>query len=689
MFTAKLTKNQLTALICLALALVTTALYWPISHHDFVNFDDDDYITNNSHVQAGLTWGGVIWAFQTGAAANWHPLTWLSHMLDCQLYGLYPGGHHSTNLLFHVVNTLLLFLWLRQLTGALWRSAFVAALFAWHPLHVESVAWAAERKDVLSAFFWMLTLMAYTRYARRVRGDNWQVTRTASFLSRVTCHVSPYYFLALFFFACGLMSKPMVVTLPFVLLLLDFWPLNRFSSFQSQISSSEEPSTLNHQPSTESAFRLIYEKLPFFALTLAAGVVTYFVQTSGRTLWSPAERPFSSRVANALWAYERYISKTFWPADLSIYYTHPYHWPVALVIGAALLLALWSGLFLLRARQNPYLLVGWFWFLGTLIPTIGLVQVGSQSMADRYMYIPSVGLFILVAWGINDFLNWRPHWRRITTFAGGVALAGCLVGTEIQLSYWQNSIKLFRHAIEVTTDNFVAYTCLGETLSDLGLKKEAMMLCGEAVEISPNSPVAQYNFGMALLQNDRLDEALAHLDAAARLAPHNSEVQYNFGLFLLLHNKSDEAASHFAAALVERPDFAEAHYHLAQALSQQHKSKEAIFHYREALRLKPDFADALNELAWILATAPDSGLRSGTEAVQLAKRACELAQNQQAAFLTTLSAAYAETGRFSDAIATAQMAGKLAQTAGQKKIAAQDGELLKLYQAGYPFRETH
>ncbi len=602
MFTAKLTKNQLAALICLALALVTTALYWPVTHHNFVNFDDDDYITNNSHVQAGLTWAGVIWAFQSGTAANWHPLTWLSHMLDCQLYGLNPGGHHSTNLLFHAANTLLLFLWLRQLTGALWRSAFVAALFAWHPLHVESVAWAAERKDVLSAFFWMLALMAYTRY---VTSDKWRVTRADPASSPVTRHPSLHYFLALFFFAGGLMSKPMVVTLPFVLLLLDFWPLNRFSSFQFQISSSEEPSTLNHQPSTESAFRLIYEKLPFFALTLAASVVTYFVQTSGRVLWMPAERPFSSRVANALWAYERYISKTFWPADLSIFYPYPHHWPAGLVIGAALLLAIWSGLLIWRARQNPCLFVGWFWFWGTLIPTIGLVQVGSQSMADRYMYIPSVGLFILVVWGFNDFLNRRPHWRRITTFAGGVALAGCLVGTEIQLSYWQNSIKLFRHAIEVTTDNFVAYTCLGETLNDLGLKKEAMMLCAEAVRIAPNSPVAQYNFGMALLQNNRLDEALAHLDAAARLAPHNSEVQYNLGLFLLLHNKPDEAASHFAATLVERPDFAEAHCRLAQALSQQHKSKEAIFHYREALRLKPEFPEAKAALDQILSANPN------------------------------------------------------------------------------------
>ena len=591
MFTAKLTKNQTAALICLALAVITTALYWPMTHHVFVNFDDDDYITNNSHVQAGLTWAGVIWAFQTGAAANWHPLTWLSHMLDCQLYGLYPGGHHSTNLIFHVVNTLLLFLWLNQLTGALWRGAFVAALFAWHPLHVESVAWASERKDVLSAFFWMLTLIAYTRNARESKVHSPQ--------SKV------FYGLSLLAFACGLMSKPMVVTLPFVLLLLDFWPLERFSCFSFHVSRSNQPSTLNPQPSTMSAVRLLCEKLPFFALTMAASVVTYFVQTSGRALWSPGVLSLSDRVANALWAYDRYISKTFWPVDLSIFYPHPYHWPPGLAIGSALLLALWSGLSIWRARQYPYLFVGWFWFLGTLVPTIGLVQVGSQSMADRYMYIPSIGLFILVAWGINDFLNWRPHWRRITAFAGGVALAGCLVGTEIQLSYWQNSIRLFRHAIEVTTDNFVAYTCLGETLTDLGMKKEAMDFCGEAVKISPNSPVAQFNFGMALLHNNRPDEALAHLDAAGRLAPHNSEIQYNLGLFYLLHTKPDEAAGHFAAALIERPGFAEAHYRLAQVLSQQHKSKEAVFHYREALRLKPEFPGAKAALDQILSANPN------------------------------------------------------------------------------------
>jgi tetratricopeptide (TPR) repeat protein len=485
------------------------------------------------------------------------------------------------------------------------------------------------------------------------------------------------------------MSKPMVVTLPFVLLLLDFWPLERFSRFPFPVSRSEKPSTLNPQPSTESAVRLIGEKLPFLALTLATCVVTYSVQTAGRTLWPAAASSFSSRAANALWAYERYISKTFWPADLSIFYPYPYHWPAGLAMGAALLLALWSGLFLWRARQNPYLPVGWFWFLGTLVPTIGLVQVGSQSMADRYMYIPSIGLFILAVWGLNDFLNWRPHWRRIATLAGGVALAGCLAGTEIQLSYWRNSITLFRHAIEATTDNSVACTCLGETLRDLGMNKEALMFCAEAVRIAPNSPVAQYNLGMALLENHQPGEALEHLDAAGRLVPHNSEIQYNLGMVLLLHDKPDEAVSHFAAALVERPDFAEAHRHLAQAFCQQQKSQEAISQYREALRLKPDFADALNELAWILATDPNSKLRSGTEAVSLAKRACKLTKNQQAAFLTTLSAAYAEAGQFPEAAAAAHSANQLAQLAGQKEIASQNEELLKLYQTGHPFRETH
>jgi len=667
MFTNRLTSKQLRTVIGVALVLITAALYAPMLHHQFINFDDDDYITNNARVKAGLTWSGVIWAFRTGAAANWHPLTWISHMLDCQLYGLNPAGHHATNLLFHVVNTLLLFFWLNQITGAVWRSALVAALFAWHPLHVESVAWAAERKDVLSTFFWLLSLMAYSRYAQKRLGTDLAAHPSGFRLPE------PNYFLALFWFACGLMSKPMVVTLPFVLLLLDFWPLNRF-----QIPVS-----------TRRMVRLLIEKIPFLVLAAATSIVTYFVQTSGRALWTAVATPFSTRLANALWAYERYVSKTFLPSDLSIFYPYRASLPAGVVMSAVLFLVLWSGLSFWRIRQNPYLFVGWFWFLGTLIPTIGLVQVGSQSMADRYMYIPGIGLFVVVAWGLGDLVERYAHWRRLVIPAVGAALAACLVGTEIQLGYWQNSIQLFRHALAVSPDNFVAYNCLGEAFAEQGMKQEALTLCAEAVQIAPNNPVAQYNLGMFLAQSGRTDEARQHLDAAARLAPFNSEIQYNLGTFLMLHGEPEAAASHFTAALRERPDFPEAHFRLAQALSQQHKSREAVVQYGEALRLKPDYPDALNEFAWLLSTSPDPEIRDGKKAVQLAQHACELAARPAPVFFTTLSAADAEAGRFSDAIAAAQKARDLAVAAGQKDIAVQDEQLLRLYQGGNPFREAH
>ena len=659
MFTATPTRKQLSAVICLTLALVTAALYWPVMHHDFICLDDDAYIISNSHVNKGLTWAGLGWAFQSGYAANWHPLTWISHMLDCQLFGLNPGGHHVTNLLFHVANTLLLFLWLRQLTGALWRSAIVAALFAWHPLHVESVAWAAERKDVLSAFFWMLTLIAYTRYARKskVQGPESKV----------------FYALSLLAFACGLMSKPMVVTLPFVLLLLDFWPLNRFSRFTFHVSRSEKPSTPINREQAESAARLICEKLPFFALALAGSVVTYRVQKSAGAVWSAGAVPFYSHVGNALLSYMRYLSKSFWPVDLAVLYPYHTHCPAGLVIGAALLLALWSGLFLWRARQNPYLLVGWFWFLGTLVPTIGIVQVGSQSIADRYLYLPSIGLCILIVWGVDDFLNWRPHWRRIATLAGAAALAGCLVCTRIQLGYWQNNIKLLTHTVAVTTDNYSIYNAVGLVLEQSGRKDDAMMWYIRSLQIASNYPPAQYNLGMALLKRNWPDQAAEHLAIAARLVPdepgghyalgqallatgrrddaiaqftetlrldpdyadaHNqlalifikqgktndaithfskavrlrpndAQMRFNFGLALLDSHRPAEAAVQFSEELRLTPDATKAHYRLAQALQQQDKLADAVRHYREALRLTPDFPEAKAALDQILSANPN------------------------------------------------------------------------------------
>jgi protein O-mannosyl-transferase len=624
MLTAKLKGTRRSAVICLGLAVITLILYWPMLRHGFISqYDDASYITDNPHVKAGLTGAGVAWAFRSGYAANWHPLTWLSHMLDCQWYGLNPAGHHFTNLLFHIANTLLLFVWLSRLTRAVWRSAFAAALFAWHPTHVESVAWAAERKDVLSAFFFLLTLLAYTSYVSHKGGR--AVSR---------------YILSLFLFAFGLMSKPMVVTLPFVLLLLDYWPLQRLSA-------------LNPQPSTKSAAWLIFEKLPFFALSLAGSLVTYFVQQSSGAFWSSNVLPLSLRLENALVAYSRYLSKILWPVDLALIYPYPHRWPAILVLSAAVMLAAWSALFLWRARQNPHYVVGWLWFLGTLVPTIGLVQVGVQSMADRYLYLPGIGLFLAVAWGLGDLVRWRPSARIIASLACVAALAGCLVVTRLQLGYWRNSLTLFLHTYNATTDNYAAGNFLGNLLEQAGRKDQALRLYEESVRLQPDYPMGQFNLGMLLLESGRPAEASNHLAIAAQLMPSHPDVQYDLGLFLRRYGSPSEAMSHFRAAVAARPDF----------------------------------PAALNDLAAMLATAADAGLRSGAEAVQLARRACELTQYQQAALVTTLSAAYAEAGRFPEAIATAQKARDLATASGQTNVATRVEALLKLYQSGSPYRE--
>lgn len=538
MFEAQFTRQQLAKIICIALAAVTLLVYAPILRNGFVNYDDPDYLINNPHVKAGLTWNGVVWAFRSAEASNWHPLTWISHMADCQLFGLKPAGHHLTSLLFHTANTLLLFLLLNRLTGALWRSAFVAALFALHPLHVESVAWASERKDVLSAFFWMLTLLAYTRFVSE--------SKVRSPKSKV------FYALALLAFACGLMSKPMVVTLPFVLMLLDFWPLRRIANGGLRMA--------NLAP-------LLLEKVPFFVLTIASCVITRLVQ--GGALWSTASLPLSFRLANALMSYVRYILKTVWPTDLALIYPYPHHWPIAVVIAVALLLALCSALAFLWVKPHPYLAVGWFWYLGTLVPVIGLVQVGIQSMADRYTYLPSIGLFIIVAWGLNDLLNSRPQKTIIAAAVGGLALAGCVAVTSIQLAYWRNSLTLFSHTIEVTTDNYAAEDCLGTTLEHLGQNDEAEKHYAESVRIEPDFPLGQFHLGMILLERSKAGEASNHLAVAARLAPQNPVMQFDYGIYLSQHGNPAEAAKYFRAALAARPDFPEAKTNLANALSEQ------------------------------------------------------------------------------------------------------------------------
>jgi protein O-mannosyl-transferase len=523
-------QKQLAAVIAGVLAVVTFALYLPSLRDNFINYDDAEYIINNPHVNSGLNWPNVVWAFTHTHADYWIPLTWISHMLDCQWFGLNPAGHHLVSLLFHMANSVLLFLWLNQLTGALWRSALVAALFAWHPLRVESVAWAAERKDVLSVFFWMLTLLAYTRYAQRRSALNPQPpTRN--------------YFLALFFFICGLMSKPMIVTLPFVMLLMDYWPLQRIS-----LSNFRLPLFL----------RLLAEKIPFFMLAAAAGVLTSI--TSSSAVW--AGLPLGFRAENAMISYLRYGFKTFWPADLAIIYPYPHHWPVGLALAAGLCLALVTALVVVRARREPYLLIGWLWFLGTLVPVIGLQQAGLQSMADRFTYIPGIGLFILLVWGVNDFLNAIPQKSRIAALLGTVALAGCLVVTSFQSRYWENSVKLFTHTLEVTTDNYLAEQCLGQTLERIGRTDDALALYADSVRIEPAFPLGQHKLGMMLLEKGRAEEASNHLAAAAQLAPRDPVMQYDFGIYLLQHGNAPEAANHFKAALAAQTDFPEARQQL-------------------------------------------------------------------------------------------------------------------------------
>jgi tetratricopeptide (TPR) repeat protein len=537
MSAANPTRKQLVTVICFALAAITLLVYAPMLRHGFVNYDDPDYITDNAHVKAGLTWPGIIWAFQSGDAANWHPLTWISHMTDCQFFGVNPAGHHLTNLLFHIANTLLLFFLLEKLTGAIWRSFFVAALFAWHPLHVESVAWASERKDVLSAFFWMLTLLAYLRFAN--------LSKVQSPRSKV------FYILALFLFACGLMSKPMVVTLPFVLLLIDFWPLGRIS-------------TQNSKFKIQNLSKLLVEKIPFFILSLGSCLVTYRVQNGA--LWSSGSLTFHFRAANAVMSYARYISKIFWPTDLALIYPYPHYWPIAGVLAVAGLLAMLSAIFIFQAKRFPYLAIGWFWFLGTLVPAIGLVQVGVQSMADRYTYLPSIGIFILAVWGMNDLLNSQPQKIKIAALAGSAILIGCLIYTSLQLKYWRSSPALFLHTVEVTQDNYAAEDCLGKALEDIGKIADAEKFYADAVRIEPDYPMAQFDLGMNLLERGDSNDASNHLAIAVQLSPRNPVMQFDFATYLSQHGNLAEAADHFKTALVDKPNFPEAQKQLNQIL---------------------------------------------------------------------------------------------------------------------------
>jgi len=577
---ALLHKNprQLTTGICVALALGTLILFWPVMSHPFVALDDNLYVTENPQVQTGMTWAGFQWAFTNFFASNWHPLTWLSHMLDYQWFGLKPAGHHLVNVLLHSANSVLLFLWLKRLTGARWRSAVVAALFAWHPLHVESVAWVAERKDVLSGLFWLLTLLAYTCYAQSLASKAPAALNEKALSAPASFNVRSFalYGLALFWFACGLMSKPMLVTLPCVLLMLDFWPLGRMRAPLS---------------GTWKLRRVLLEKIPFLALSAAACVLNMFAQKGGGATWSSDVLPLTIRLINALVSFLRYFSKTFWPSDLAVIYPYDNHFPVFLILTAGLFLVIGSSVAMLRLRQNPYLFFGWFYFLGTLIPVIGIVQVGPQSMADRYMYLPSIGLFVIAVWGINDLLaNRRQHQKIAALTAVGASCACCII-TSQQLKYWTSDVALFGHAVAVTSENYTATAYLGGALDRIGRKDEALYCFTESVRITPYFPIAQWDLGMALLKRGRPAEASKHLAMAAKLTPHDPVIRCYYGQSLLLAGNYPLAEAQLTEVLRLKPDYAEAQNFLAISLANQGKTADALPHFAAAVRLAPANAE--------------------------------------------------------------------------------------------------
>ena len=646
-------------IICLFLVAASLLIYSQSINFDFVYYDDELYVTENPFVKAGLTLEGIYWAFTSGYAANWHPLTWLSHMLDVDLYGLNPMGHHWTNLQIHIVNTILLFLVFNRMTGALWQSSLVAALFAVHPLHVESVAWVAERKDVLCTLFWILSMWAYAgyvRYSTKIR-----------------------YVSSIILFTLGLMAKPMIVTLPFVFLLLDYWPLKRFQSGQSGNGDNLQQRLV--------ALGLIWEKIPFFILSAASSVVTYLVQQSGGAVKYLDAFPFHARIGNAMVSYASYIGKMIWPINLAVFYPFPETIPLWQAAGAGVLLASVTVLVFRAAGSKPYLAVGWLWYVGTLVPVIGLVQVGSQSMADRYTYIPLIGLFIIVVWGLSDIsAKWRVQ-RIIPAIFSSVMLISFMICAWFQVRHWQNGITLFTHVLNVTQNNDIAHGELGYALDQHGKSDEAIINYSKALQINPDYKEAHNNLGDTLARQGNFKDAIYHYNQALRIDPNYVASHNNLGIVLARQGNFKDAVYHYKQALKSNSKYARAYYNLGKIFTNQGKIEDAILNYRKALHFSPNMTQALYNLSWISATYKDEKFRNGEEAVRLAEKLCQITQYNQPLALDALAAAYAESGRFDAAVLTAQKGLKLALLCGPKELALGFKKRLQLYQAGRPYRQ--
>jgi len=598
--------------------VLTWGVFGQTLRYDFVNYDDPRYVYQNTTITSGINLANIAWPFTHIHSENWHPLTTMTHMLDSQLHGLNAGWHHFTNVLLHCLAVVLLFVALERMTGALWRSAFVSAVFAVHPLHVESVAWIAERKDVMSAFFFMFTLLAYLHY-----------TRAPSF---------GRYLIVALVVALGLMSKPMLVTLPFVLLLLDYWPLRRLEAHRSNAARQ--------------VLQLLLEKIPLIALSAVSSIVTFLAQR-GAIGWTE-QLPVSARISNALVAYVIYIRQMFWPARLAVFYPHPENRLPVLEISLAfiILVGITTAAFVFR-KKAPYFVTGWLWYLGMLVPVIGLVQVGWQGHADRYTYLPQIGLYIAITWAVTDLTrSWRI--QQMALGAAALIVVGALSWRGwLQTSYWRDSETLFSHALAVTSNNDVALN----------------------------------NLGIIFLEKGQLDEAISKLQAAIDLRPENGPAHDNLAKALLQKGQVTEAMVHYRKFLEIEPQNVEARNIVGTALIQQGRVREAVDQWQGALAIQPDNGNAASNLAWVFATCPEDSIRDGARAVELGEKALRISGGKIPMIHKVLAAAYAESGRFADAIETAQRGAELATTQGNPALAAELESNIALYQSGKPLRD--
>ncbi|MCX5849222.1 MAG: tetratricopeptide repeat protein [Deltaproteobacteria bacterium] len=540
-------------IIYIVLTVVTLAVFWQVNQYTFINFDDNLYVTENSHIKSGITLEGFRWAFGTKYLGLWNPLVWLSFMLDYQLYGLNASGYHVTNLILHIMSTLLLFWLLNRMTGAVWKSAFVAAVFALHPLHVESVAWIAERKDVLSAFFWMLTLCLYVYYTEKP--------------------VIRRYLLVLFSFVCALMSKPMVVTLPVIMILLDYWPLGRFESKKDNLIIWQ-----------------LKEKIPFFILSAVLVIVTLYNPNDS----SPKLFPLGSRIANAPVAFVTYLEKTFWPHDMAIFYPFPSHIPIWQIIGASLLIIFISAVVIAMAKRLPYLFVGWMWYAITIVPVIGIIHISYYAMADHYHYLPSVGIAIMLAWGIPALIKSEEIKRKILFPAGIITLAIMAVLTWKQCGYWKNSITLFNHALQVTKNNYIVHGHLGVALFTKGKTEEAIDHYNKALRITPCYSDTYNNRGIAYYELGKYQQAIEDYNVAIHLNQEYAQAYNNRGLVYSRIGKYQQAIEDYNVAIYLNPEYADAYYNRGIVYNNLGQYQRAIEEYSEAIRLKKDYADAYN-----------------------------------------------------------------------------------------------